>query len=174
MALTIGDMGRATGTKIETIRYYERISLLPKPARTSGNYRDYGAAELGRLSFIRRARDLGFSLDQVRALLALSDDRQRDCATVDGIAAEHLREVDRKITDLVALRRELKAVIESCNGGTVATCRIIEVLGPKASDDRSAKTAGAPKSDAQSSAACDRRKPPGMGRTSSSTGQAQG
>lgn len=133
MALTIGDMGKATGTRIETIRYYERIGLLPKPARTSGNYRDYGAAELGRLSFIRRARDLGFSLDQVRALLALSDDRQHDCATVDRIAADHLREVERKITDLTALRRELKAVIESCGGGTVATCRIIEALGPDAS-----------------------------------------
>jgi Cu(I)-responsive transcriptional regulator len=136
MALTIGDMGKATGTKIETIRYYERIGLLPKPPRTSGNYRDYGAAELGRLSFIRRARDLGFSLDQVRALLALSDDRQRDCATVDRIAEEHLREVERKITDLTALRRELKAVIASCDGGTVATCRIIEALGPVTSDGR--------------------------------------
>lgn len=70
MAFTIGDMGKATATKIETIRYYEKIGLLPKPARTTSNYRDYGQAELGRLSFIRRARDLGFSLDQVRALLS--------------------------------------------------------------------------------------------------------
>jgi len=130
MALTIGDLGKATGTKIETIRYYERIGLLPKPPRTRGNYRNYGSAELGRLSFIRRARDLGFSIDQVRALLALSDDRQRDCATVDRIAAEHLREVERKLADLAALRRELKAVIDSCEGGTVADCRIIEALGP--------------------------------------------
>ena len=68
MAFTIGEMGKATQTKVETIRYYERIGLLPKPPRTTGNYRDYGAPELGRLSFIRRARHLGFSLDQVRAL----------------------------------------------------------------------------------------------------------
>jgi Cu(I)-responsive transcriptional regulator len=133
MALTIGDLGKATGTKIETIRYYERIGLLPKPPRTSGNYRSYGTVELGRLSFIRRSRDLGFSIDQVRALLALSDDRERDCATVDRLAEEHLREVERKIADLAALQRELKAVIRSCNGGTVATCRIIEALGPEVS-----------------------------------------
>jgi Cu(I)-responsive transcriptional regulator len=130
MALTIGDLGKATGTKAETIRYYERIGLLPKPPRTSGNYRDYGQSELGRLSFIRRARDLGFSLDQVRALLKLSDDRNRDCAGIDRIAEAHLQEVDRKLADLAALRRELKAVIDSCDGGTVAECRIIEALGP--------------------------------------------
>ncbi|MAM40415.1 MAG: MerR family transcriptional regulator [Erythrobacter sp.] len=133
MALTIGEMGKATNTKIETIRYYERIGLLPKPARTSSNYRDYGQAELGRLSFIRRSRDLGFSLDQVRALLGLSDDKSGDCAGIDRIANQHLVEVDRKIADLQALRRELKAVIDSCDGGTVAECRIIEALGPIAS-----------------------------------------
>jgi len=133
MALTIGEMGKATNTKIETTRYYEKIGLLPKPARTSSNYRDYRQAELGRLSFIRRSRDLGFSLDQVRALLGLSDDRSCDCAGIDRIANQHLVEVDRKIADLRALRRELKAVIDSCDGGTVAECRIVEALGPVAS-----------------------------------------
>jgi Cu(I)-responsive transcriptional regulator len=133
MALTIGEMGKATSTKIETIRYYEKIGLLPKPARTSSNYRDYGPAELGRLSFIRRSRDLGFSLDQVRALLGLSDDKSCDCAGIDRIANQHLVEVDRKIADLQALRRELKAVIDSCDGGTVEECRIVEALGPVAS-----------------------------------------
>lgn len=132
MALTIGDLGKATNTKVETVRYYERIGLLPKPPRSTGNYRSYGAVELGRLSFIRRARDLGFSLDQVRALLGLSDDRSCDCAGIDRIANEHLREVDRKIADLKALRRELKAVIDSCDGGSVGECRIIEALGPVA------------------------------------------
>lgn len=130
MALTIGEMGKATNSRIETIRYYERIGLLPKPPRTSGNYRNYGQNELGRLSFIRRSRDLGFSLDQVRALLSLSDDRNCDCAGVDRIAKEHLLEVDRKLADLAALRRELKAVIDSCDGGIVADCRIIDALGP--------------------------------------------
>lgn len=131
MTLTIGDLSKATNTKVETVRYYERIGLLPKPPRTSGNYRNYGEAELGRLSFVRRARDLGFSLDQVRALLSLSDDRDCDCAGIDRIANEHLGEVDRKIADLKALRRELKAVIDSCDGGTVAECRIIEALAPR-------------------------------------------
>lgn len=130
MSLTIGDLSKATNTKVETVRYYERIGLLPKPPRTSGNYRNYGEAELGRLSFIRRARDLGFSLDQVRALLSLYDDRNCDCAGIDRIANEHLGEVNRKIADLKALRRELKAVIDSCDGGTIAECRIVEALAP--------------------------------------------
>ena len=130
MALTIGEMGKATNTKIETIRYDERIGLMPEPARPSSNYRDYGQAELGRLSFIRRSRDLGFSLDQVRALLGLSDDKNCDCAGIDRIANQHLLEVDRKIADLQALSRDLKAGIDSGDGGTVAECRIIEALGP--------------------------------------------
>ncbi|HKX80139.1 MAG TPA: helix-turn-helix domain-containing protein [Novosphingobium sp.] len=130
MALKIGEIARATNTKVETVRYYERIGLLPKPQRTSGNYRAYGEVELGRLSFIRRARDLGFPLDRVRALLGLSDDRGGDCAEIDRLANAHLLEVDRKIADLISLRRELKALIDSCDGGIVADCRIIEALGP--------------------------------------------
>ena len=128
--MKIGELATATGTKVETIRYYEQSGLLPAPERTHGNYRNYGPDHLARLSFIRRARDLGFSIEQVRALLDLSDDRTRDSATVDHIASEQLREVDRKIADLTALRRELSAVIASCDGGTVAECRIIEALGP--------------------------------------------
>lgn len=131
--MRIGELGKATTTKVETIRYYEQTGLLPPPARTSSNYRSYGEAHLARLSFIRRARDLGFGIEQVRALLDLSDDRTRDCATVDRIAKEHLRDVDRKIADLTALRRELNTVISSCDGGSVADCRILEALAP---DDR--------------------------------------
>jgi len=88
--LAIGELGRLTNTKVETIRYYERIGLLSAPARTSGNYRAYGAEHLNRLSFIRRSRDLGFSLDQVRALLDLADERERPCEAVDAIARKHL------------------------------------------------------------------------------------
>lgn len=128
--LTIGDLAKATDTKVETIRYYERIGLLPIPGRTSGNYRSYRPQHLGRLSFIRRARDLGFSLVQIRELLGLSDQRDRSCKAVDAIAREHLAEVDRKITDLAALRRELDNIIGQCSHGTVATCRIIEALSP--------------------------------------------
>ncbi|ARS26969.1 MerR family transcriptional regulator [Sphingomonas sp. KC8] len=131
MAFTIGNLAKATDTKVETIRYYERIGLLAAPERTGSNYRAYGAEALARLSFIRRARDLGFSIDQVRALLDLAGDKQRDCGSVDTLASEHLAEVDRKLADLNALRRELSALIISCNGGTVSECRILEALAPR-------------------------------------------
>ena len=127
---TIGDLAKATDTKVETIRYYERICLLPEPARSPGNYRVYKVEHLNRLSFIRRARDLGFSLAQVRALLGLADDRDHSCEAVDVIAREHLAEVRRKIADLTALRRELDSIISQCGHGTVADCRIIEALLP--------------------------------------------
>jgi Cu(I)-responsive transcriptional regulator len=128
--MRIGELGEATGTKVETIRYYEQTGLLPPPKRTSANYRLYNSHHLARLSFVRRARDLGFSIDQVRALLDLSDDHDSDCCTVDAIATAHLREVDRKIADLRALRRELAQMITSCRGGTAAECRILEALAP--------------------------------------------
>ena len=128
--LAIGELGRLTGTKVETIRYYERIGLLAAPVRTAGNYRAYGPEHLNRLSFIRRSRDLGFSLGQVRALLTLSDDRHQPCEEIDAIARQHLAEVDRKIADLRALRRELGNMIDQCRCGTVAECRIIEALSP--------------------------------------------
>lgn len=136
MNLKIGDLARATDTAVETIRFYEKIGLLPKPARTSGNYRAYAAEHLRRLSFVRRARDLGFSLDQVRELLSLADDRDRSCASVDAIARQHLGEVDRKIEDLVALRRELGSLVSQCGRGSISDCRIIEALGPEVSNDK--------------------------------------
>jgi Cu(I)-responsive transcriptional regulator len=130
--LTIGTMAEATGTKVETIRWYEKVGLIAAPARTGGNYRAYAPEDLARLSFIRRARDLGFSLDQVRALLDLAAQRESDCGTVDVIATEHLAEVDRKLADLAALRRELARLISTCGGGVVADCRILEALAPTA------------------------------------------
>lgn len=128
--LSIGDLARQTGAKVETVRYYERIGLLPAPERTDSNYRSYDKAHLGRLSFIRRARDLGFSLDQVRELLGLADQRDRSCEAVDAIARQHLVEVQRKIADLSALHDELADLIGRCRHGTVADCRIIETLAP--------------------------------------------
>ena len=124
--LTIGQLARETGTKVETVRFYEKSGLLPAPARTEGNYRSYDRTHLNRLSFIRRARDLGFSLDQVRALLALSDDREQSCAAVNAIAKEHRAEVERKIADLQSLKKELDRMIDHCGCGIVADCRIIE------------------------------------------------
>jgi Cu(I)-responsive transcriptional regulator len=128
--LSIGALARATGTKVETIRWYESVGLLPAPGRTAGNYRAYDAAHLNRLSFVRRARDLGFSLDQIRALLDLAEQRERSCEAVDAIAREHLEEVERKIADLQALRRELDSLIGQCRHGSVAECGIIEALAP--------------------------------------------
>jgi Cu(I)-responsive transcriptional regulator len=128
--MTIGHLARETGTNVETVRFYEKSGLLPKPTRTEGNYRSYDRAHLNRLSFIRRARDLGFSLDQIRTLLALSDDGDRSCLAVDEIAKEHRLEVERKIADLQSLKKELDRMIDQCGHGAVADCRIIESLSP--------------------------------------------
>jgi Cu(I)-responsive transcriptional regulator len=126
----IGELANATATKVETVRYYEKIGLLPPPARTSANYRAYGSEHLARLSFIRRARDLGFTLEAVRELLTLSDDKSQSCEAVDSIARVHLTEINQKVRDLKSLRSELNRVVGSCSHGTVADCKIIETLGP--------------------------------------------
>ena len=128
--LKIGDLAKATHTKVETIRYYEQIGLLPEPPRTGGNFRAYTSKHLGLLSFIRRARDLGFTLNEVRQLLSLSDQKSRSCVAVDAIARRHLAEIERKIEDLSALRSELDSLINQCSCGTIAECRIIDALAP--------------------------------------------
>jgi Cu(I)-responsive transcriptional regulator len=148
-SLTIGALARRTDTKVETIRYYERINLLPSPRRTSGNYRIYGPEHLGRLSFIRRARDLGFSIEQVRELLSLADQRSRSCARVDAIARQHLTEIERKIDDLNAMRRELGTMIKQCRRNMITDCRIIEALSPAANGSNGKKRRdSAPETDA--------------------------
>ena len=129
--MKIGELANATTTKVETVRYYEKIGLLPPPARTPANYRAYGREHLARLSFIRRARDLGFTLEAVRELLTLSDDKSQSCEAVDSIARVHLTEIERKVHDLTALGNELDRVIGSCRHGTVADCKIIETLAPR-------------------------------------------
>jgi DNA-binding transcriptional MerR regulator len=125
-------LARAPDTNAETIRYYERIGLLPPPPRTAENYRDYSDAHVSRLAFTRRARALGFSIEQVRALLGLADQKEQSCEAVDGIARDHLAEVKRKLADLAALRRELEFMIDQCRHSTVGECRIIEALAPVA------------------------------------------
>lgn len=129
--MKIGDLARATGTKVETIRFYEAEGLIPAPARSAANYRLYEQAHLDRLSFIRRSRDLGFTLDQVRTLLRLADDRDASCAEVDALTATNIAEIDRKVADLQALRGELVRRLDMCSGPTIADCRIIEVLAPR-------------------------------------------
>ncbi|MBN2971252.1 helix-turn-helix domain-containing protein [Roseomonas aeriglobus] len=130
--LTIGRLAAATGVKVETIRYYERAGLIAPPARTGGNYRSYSTGDLDRLRFIRKTRDLGFTLEEIRAMLDLARQRDRSCDTIDAIASKHLADVDRKIADLRGLRRELSAIISNCAGGTVGDCRILEAFGDDA------------------------------------------
>jgi DNA-binding transcriptional MerR regulator len=130
-ALTIGALAKATDTKIETIRYYERVGLLPRPSRTASNYRSYGESHLARLSFVRRSRDLGFSIEDVRGLLRLADQKRPNCASVGAIACAHVADIERKIADLKALRRELRALIAQCEKGRVDECRVLEALAPR-------------------------------------------
>lgn len=125
---TIGRLARATGCKVQTIRYYEQIGLMPEPLRTSGNQRRYDPGHAERLAFIRHSRELGFSLDAIRELLEISDDPERSCETVDRIARDRLLEVDRRIRSLNAMKDELERMILQCRGDKVADCRIIEVL----------------------------------------------
>lgn len=125
--LTIGALGKATGVNIETIRYYERIGLLPEPGRTSAGYRQYGDEHLRRLSFIRKGRDLGFSIEAIRALLRLAEHPEQPCEDADRLASAHLVEVERKIEELGRLRDALREMGRCC-AGTVAECRIIDAL----------------------------------------------
>ena len=124
-SIAIGELSRRTGCNIETIRYYERIALLPTPARR-GRYRHYGAGNVARLAFVRRARELGFTLDEVRALLGLAVGGA--CAEVREIAAAHLAEVRAKITDLQAMEQALADAVQRCDIGETPGCPLISVL----------------------------------------------
>mgnify|MGYP003576340224 CR=1 FL=1 len=130
--MKIGELSRATGTNIETIRYYERIGLLPEPSRTAANYRSYGDTHRARLAFVRHSRDLGFTIEEVRSLLDLSDHPRRDCADADRIASRHLVQVEEKIAQLSLLRDELSRIVGRCRGGLAGDCRVIEALGDHA------------------------------------------
>ena len=125
---TIGILARAGGVKVQTIRYYEQVGLLPVPRRSPGNQRIYTKAHMDRLKFIRHSRALGFSLDQIRELLALSEDPKRPCDEIDAVARKHLDNVEGKIARLEGLKEELGRMISECAGGKVSACRIIKVL----------------------------------------------
>ena len=124
MSIAIGELGRRSGVKVPTIRYYEQIGLLPQPARTDGQQRRYEQADLARLSFIRHARELGFEVEAIRTLLQLQDQPDQPCAVADEIAKARLAEVERRIASLVALRKELEKMINECACGRVAECRV--------------------------------------------------
>lgn len=126
--LMIGDLASATGTKVNTIRFYEEIGLMRRAARTQSGRRTYGHDDLERLRFIRHARRLGFETGEIRSLLALSDEPDRQCAEVTEIAVRHLADVNERISQLMLLRDELDRTVRLCAGGTVSECRIMETL----------------------------------------------
>ena len=126
--MRIGELAEATGSNSETIRYYEKIGLLPRPGRTDSNYRDYSATDVERLSFIRHARGLGFELADIRSLMELAEHPERDCGEVDAIASRHLAAVESKLARLDSLRVELGRMLAQCRGGTVSSCRIMKVM----------------------------------------------
>jgi DNA-binding transcriptional MerR regulator len=131
----IGIASTRSGVKVPTIRYYEEIGLLPAPPRTESNRRHYNAGDLRRLVFIRRARQLGFEIDAIRALLAIQDNPDQPCEAVDAIARARLGEVERRIKILLKLKTELKRMIARCSRGRVAECRVIEALAMPADTD---------------------------------------
>jgi DNA-binding transcriptional MerR regulator len=129
--MSIGDLSKATGVKVVTIRYYEQVGLMPLPPRTTGNYRAYNAGHTRRLQFIRRLRDLGFTIEAVQDLLLLSSEKNQPCDEVDRITREHLATVEMKLRDLEKLASELRRLSRRCRGGgRIADCRIIEALSP--------------------------------------------
>jgi len=132
-AMPIGELSRLTGVNIETIRYYEKIKMLRPPPRTEGGRRIYGPAETRVLAFIRRGRELGFGLEDIRALIALGAPGKASCADVREIAAHHLDNIRAKIADLRKLERLLSKTIAQCSGNRVPDCAVLDILDIKRS-----------------------------------------
>ncbi|GGW53055.1 MULTISPECIES: MerR family transcriptional regulator [Vreelandella] len=128
LSISIGELARRADCKPETVRYYERIGLLRDATRTGGGQRRYGDDAVRRLTFIRHARDFGFSVESVRELLAMSDQPDMPCQEVDAIATHHLKKVESRLQRLSILREELQRMVTQCAGGKVESCRIIEVI----------------------------------------------
>ena len=124
----ISELSRLTGVNIETIRYYEKIKMLPAPPRTEGGHRVYGEKERQILAFIRRGRELGFTLDEIRALLELGEPGKASCGEVREIARHHLTHIRSKITDLVKLEKLLAKTISQCSGQKVPDCPVLDML----------------------------------------------
>lgn len=127
--LTIGGLSKAAGVKVTTIRYYESTGLMGTARRSDSGQRRYDEQDVERLSFVRHARELGFSMDSIRTLLELQTDPGRDCAVVDGIARAQLADVQTRIAQLSSLACELERMITSCEGGRVESCRVLATLG---------------------------------------------
>lgn len=126
--LSIGTLSTRAAVNVETVRYYERVGLLPSPPRTEGGHRLYGEAHVRRLTFVRRARELGFTLEEVRALLRLADEQHPSCSKVRVVAKTHLEDVRSKIADLKRMERVLSETVSRCASGTRPECPLLEVL----------------------------------------------
>ncbi|MBX9933463.1 MAG: helix-turn-helix domain-containing protein [Methylobacterium sp.] len=126
--LSIGRMAAAAGVNLETVRYYERIGLMPPPDRTEGGHRAYDAAHVRRLAFIRHARALGFGIEDIRTLLALSAPGHRSCRDVRDIASAHLSEVRTKLAHLARLERILGDTVDQCSGAATPVCPVLDML----------------------------------------------
>ncbi|MGQ0581960.1 MAG: MerR family transcriptional regulator [Reyranella sp.] len=126
--MPIGALSKKSGVHIETIRYYERAGVLPKARRTSNGRRTYGQEDANRLAFIRHARDLGFDLTAVRALLTLQERPELSCEAASKMASAQLSAVESRLTRLAVLRDELKRMVRACRNGRVAECRVIDAL----------------------------------------------
>ena len=126
--LSIGELSKLTGVNIETIRYYERIKMLPLPPRTAGGRRVYDPTHLRVLAFMRRSRELGFSLDEIRALIRLGGPEKASCRQVREMAAHHLDHIRAKITDLRKLERLLAKTVAQCTGTTAPVCPVLDIL----------------------------------------------
>lgn len=124
----IGEAARRSGVKVPTIRYYEQIGLLPQPVRTRGNRRLYDEESMRRLFFILHARQLGFEIESIRAMLGLQDNPDQSCAQVDAIASGRLAEIELRISRLTALKAELSTMLDQCRQGRIAQCHVIETL----------------------------------------------
>lgn len=129
--MKIGQISEQTDCKIETIRYYEKIGLLPKPSRTEGGYRNYDEEHLKRLVFVRRSRELGFTIEEIRALLKLVDSRDYTCSDIRGIAMKHIVDIRNKIADLKKLEKTLSQIASQCTGDPKPECPIVEALFEK-------------------------------------------
>ena len=123
-----GDLARLTGCNLETIRYYETIGVMPEPPRSSKNYRVYDDSHVTRLRFVMRARGLGFTLDEVRDLLAMVDGGQQTCGEVQALATAHLATVRAKIADLRRIEHVLSSTVAQCTGDDVPECPVIDAL----------------------------------------------
>jgi MerR family mercuric resistance operon transcriptional regulator len=127
--LTIGALSERTGVHIETIRYYERVGLLARPARSAGGHRLYADTHQRRLVFIRRSRELGFSIDQIRGLLGLERGHNLTCAEVKALAQQRIAEIRHKMKDLKRLERVLTNLAAQCHSGEAPECPILDALG---------------------------------------------